>query len=349
MDTQFFLGANSPGGFASYYNEWLDYGKIKRFYIIKGTPGNGKSGFMKRIAKRLGDKGYEHEAILCSSDPASLDGLYFPKLGTAFVDGAAPHIIEPIYPLAVENYLPLTQFVDDAAIAQERGAIISLRDNLRQDYTRLSRILAAVKSLREEQRAIVSCQPSIDTITRRAQGFVRREIRKGTGGALRKRFLSALSPGGENILWGTVDALSDRVVELQDPYRLADFYLRPVMEAALDAGLEVYACYDPINPHSRLCHLILPDLKLTITSSAYHKEPHRRIRLDASVPAEIIKRHRHRLRFLRKTEAALMEDACGVVAECSEKHGMLEDIYNPHVDFSSVRALSDSYAKLILS
>ena len=87
---RFFLGANTPEGFASYYDEWLDLRRLNRLFIIKGTPGNGKSGFMRRIAERLGEKGYEGETVLCSADPKSLDGVYFPALGAAFVDGTAP-------------------------------------------------------------------------------------------------------------------------------------------------------------------------------------------------------------------------------------------------------------------
>jgi hypothetical protein len=348
MDTAFFLGANTPGGFASYYGEWLDFGQIKRLYIIKGVPGNGKSGFMRRVAKRLGGKGYECESILCSSDPKSLDGVYFPKAGIAFVDGTFPHVVEPAYPLAVECWLPLTQFVDDVALMENRCDIVRLRDGLKQDYARLTRLLTAVKSLQDEQRTLVSDSGALETMRRRAQGIIRREIRKGAGGGLRKRFLSALTPDGETVLWGTMDALADRVIELQDPYRLANVLLQPVLDAALEAGQEVFACYDPVNPFSRLSHLILPGLKLAFTSAPYPGEPYRRVRLDAAVPHEVIRQRRLRLRFLRKTETALKEDVCAILAETSDKHALLEDIYNPHVDFSCVRALADAYSERIL-
>lgn len=347
MNTAFFLGANTPGGFASYYGEWLDYSKIKRLYIIKGTPGNGKSGFMRRVAGKLGERGCE--SILCSADPASLDGVYFPSLGTAFVDGTAPHALEPKYPLAVECYLPLTQFINDEALIGERGAVMDLRDGLSQDYARLSRVLTAVKSLQEEQRAIVSDRATWETIRRRARGIAKRELRKGTGGPLHKRFLSAITPDGETVLWDTVNALADRVYELQDTFRMADALLGPVLTAALEAGQEVYACYDTYAPAARLSHLILPGLKLAFVSAPYPGEPYRRVRLDAAVPQEVIRRHRLRLRFLRKTAAALKQDACGVLADATDKHGRLEAIYNPHVDFSSVRALADAYAERILS
>jgi hypothetical protein len=348
MDTAFFLGANTPGGFASYYGDWLDYTKIKRYYIIKGTPGNGKSGFMRRVAKKLSGKGIGCEYIYCSSDPKSLDGVYFPDTGVAFADGAAPHIMEPKYPLAVECYLPLTQFVADEALRAERGAIIVLRDSLTSDYARLSRVLTAVKNIQDEQSAIAAAGPAVEAVRRRAQGFIRREIRTGTGGSLRKRFLSALTPDGGTVLWDTVGAMADRVIELKDTYRLADHFLRSVLDAALRAGQDAFACYDPLAPYSRLSHLILPELKLAFVSGPYPGEVYRRVRLDAAIPQETMKRHRHRLRFLRKTEAALAEDGCGILAETADKHGRLEDIYNPHVDFSGVRALADAYAERVL-
>ncbi|MDR0294477.1 MAG: hypothetical protein LBH95_10055 [Oscillospiraceae bacterium] len=352
MNTAFFLGANTPQGFASYYDQWLDLRRLNRLYIIKGTPGNGKSGFMRRVAGRLAEKGYGNELILCSSDPKSLDGVYFPELGVAFADGTAPHVMEPRYPLAVECYLPLTQFVNDAALARERGAVILLRDGLQGDYARLSRVLTAVRSLRDEQRAIVSGGAALDTIRRRARGVLRREVRKGTGGVLRKRFLSAPAPEGGVVLWDTVQTLADKVYELQDSYGQAHELLAPVLEAALEAGQEVIACYDPCAPFTRLAHLILPGLRLAFVSATakepYPGEIYRRVRLDAAIPRETAHQNRLRLRFLRKTEAALTQDAREILARASEKHVQLEELYNPHVDFAGVRALADAYADKVL-
>jgi hypothetical protein len=189
----------------------------------------------------------------------------------------------------------------------------------------------------------------LDTIRRRARGLIKREIRKGTGGRLHKRFLQALTADGETVLWDTVTTMAGRVYELRDSFRLAHILLEPVLEAALEAGLEVYACYDSYAPSTRLRHLILPGLRLALVSTPYPGEPFRRIRLDAAVPKDVANRYRLRLRFLRKTEAALTQDACGVLAEAREKHDRLEGIYNPHVDFTGVRALAEAYADRILS
>lgn len=74
MDIQYFLGANSAGGFFSHYDQLMPTnGKLTR--ILKGGPGCGKSTLMKKVAARAEQLGLQPERILCSSDPDSLDGV----------------------------------------------------------------------------------------------------------------------------------------------------------------------------------------------------------------------------------------------------------------------------------
>lgn len=92
FSVHYFLGSNSHDGFYSLYDDFVN-DENGFFYVIKGGPGCGKSSFMKKIATNLQQKGYRAEYIHCSGDPDSLDGVYFPKLKTGFVDGTAPHAI----------------------------------------------------------------------------------------------------------------------------------------------------------------------------------------------------------------------------------------------------------------
>ena len=71
----FFLGANSPNGFSSYFTEINDPKLTDNCYVIKGCPGSGKSTMMKTIAERLSEQESFIENIHCSSDPDSLDGV----------------------------------------------------------------------------------------------------------------------------------------------------------------------------------------------------------------------------------------------------------------------------------
>ena len=136
LSYNFFLGANSPEGFTSYYHSLIDLETAKDVMIIKAPPGGGKSSFMKRIAKRLEKAGTEVEKIWCSSDPDSLDGAVFPELKTALVDGTSPHVVEPSYPYAVDRYLHLGAFVDRAGLAPLADDIRAMTRAYREPYAR---------------------------------------------------------------------------------------------------------------------------------------------------------------------------------------------------------------------
>ena len=100
----FYLGANSPTGFYSLYDQLLEPEQAETIYILKGGPGCGKSSLMRRVAQAMEEKGASVEYIACSGDPDSLDAVVFPALNTAIVDGTAPHVVEPKYPGLVEGY-----------------------------------------------------------------------------------------------------------------------------------------------------------------------------------------------------------------------------------------------------
>lgn len=93
---QYFLGANSPTGFYSLYDQLLPPEQARAIYILKGGPGCGKSTLMRRVAAQAGEAGLAVERILCSGDPGSLDAVVIPELGVALVDGTAPHGAVPL-------------------------------------------------------------------------------------------------------------------------------------------------------------------------------------------------------------------------------------------------------------
>ncbi len=87
---EYFLGANSPSGFYSLYDQLLPPERARAIYILKGGPGCGKSTLMRKVAAWAQETGLETEYILCSGDPDSLDAVVFPDKAAAIVDGTAP-------------------------------------------------------------------------------------------------------------------------------------------------------------------------------------------------------------------------------------------------------------------
>lgn len=89
---RYYLGANSPTGFYSLYDELMDPAEAAGIYILKGGPGCGKSTLMRRVAQQAEDAGLKVEYIPCSGDPDSLDAVILPEKKIALVDGTAPHV-----------------------------------------------------------------------------------------------------------------------------------------------------------------------------------------------------------------------------------------------------------------
>lgn len=143
--TQYFLGGNTAAGFVSYYDGFCS-GAEDFLWVIKGGPGCGKSSFMKTVGQAAQDAGLYVEYVLCSGDPASVDGVYFPALHMGYVDGTAPHTLEVATPGAAGLYLDLGQFYDYAALKKERRTIEALQSRYRALYRAAYEKLAAVSS-----------------------------------------------------------------------------------------------------------------------------------------------------------------------------------------------------------
>lgn len=348
---QYFLGANSPAGFYSLYDQLIDRESARGLYILKGGAGCGKSSLMRRVARHAEAAGYAAEYILCSGDPESLDAVIFPELKTALVDGTAPHVIEPKFPGVVERYVNLGKYYDSEGLQEVRAAVIEETKGYQKHYKRCYRCLSAAAELESDNRELLLTRETEARLVKRARGILSRELKgNGGGGEVTQRFLGAVSCAGQTVLWDTVDAQCRRVYALEDSFGLAHTMLAPILAAASARDFAVVACPDPMAP-DRLMHVLLPELELAFVTSTperpYPGRPYRRIRLDA-MAEETYRQFRSRVRFARKVSAALKEEAIAALEQAKARHDALEALYNPHVDFEGVYALADELAAQIV-
>ena len=342
---QYFLGANSPRGFYSLYDQLIPIEDACSVYILKGGAGCGKSTLMNQVARAAEAAGIPVEYILCSGDPDSLDAVVLPTRKIALVDGTAPHVVEPKYPGVVERYVNLGRCYDTAALSPLRGGIMGCMTGYKDCYQRAYRCLDAAAQIAADMRATLLTPALEEKMQKRATGILGREVRRQKGrapGRVTQRFLSAVTHKGEMTLFETAQAQCSRVYELSDSYGLSHTMLTHLLAGITAAGYDVVACPSPMAPE-RLEHLLVPQLGLAFLSSTAAPvpgHPYRRIRLDAMAGAELLRRSRPRLRFSKKVAAALVDEAVSSLAQAKQMHDDLDALYNPHVDFSRVDTMA---------
>ena len=351
---RYYLGANSPSGFYSLYDQLLEPMEVEELLILKGGPGCGKSTLMGQVAAKAEARGIPVEYIRCSGDPDSLDAILLPDRHAAIVDGTAPHIVEPRLPGAVERYVNLGECYDHEGLKKIRGELEGAMRGYKDCYARAYRCLRAAAELTADRAALLQTPELEAKMAKRAKGILSRECRRRGGGEgrVRQRFLSAVTHQGLLTEFGTVERQCRRVYELADTYGLGHLFLTHLLAGFAAAGWDVTACPSPLFP-DRLEHLILPQLSLAFVTTGggavWPHRPYRRLRMDAMADRELLQRNRARLSFSRKVSAALVEEAVSSLAQAKAMHDHLERLYNPYVDFEQVRAAAERAAWELLA
>ena len=313
LDQTFFLAANSGQGFYSLYDAFPGEGCF--LHIIKGGPGTGKSGFMRRIHEAAQAHGLDTFSVLCSGDPDSLDGLAIPALGQAWVDGTAPHVREPKLFGADADYvnlgcfcrLPLAEKDRDRALALNRA----YKERYQAAYAHLEAAAALEKAeelrdaevLREEEmrmRSLMEALPDHD-------GPCARE----------KRFLSAISCRGLISL----NSADNKLCKLIYYYRDDGSVLAQAAAIAASKTGRVILCPRPLRP-SQLEAVLLPELSIAL------------LRAPAAVPIP-------RGELLLSHEA--LSQGMDTLREAKALHDKLEAVYRPYMDFGALSAYTEAY------
>ena len=350
---RFFLGANAKTGFFSLYDSFTDPAAGNFLWVVKGSPGCGTSSFMKRIGAAAEAAGLRPEYIHCSGDPDSLDAVCIPERGVAYVDGTAPHVIEPTYPGAAGLYLDLGSYLDAGALQAHLGEIAALNRRYKALYAAAYEQLAAAAALLPKNQPGLCTEEASEALARRVDGLAARELKtQKKPAAVSRRFLSAWSCKGHVTLTETLEAYCDRLYLLDNALGLGHAALSRLAAQAAARGLDAICCHDPLEPE-RLEALILPELALGFVAaedfdSAAPPLPCRRLHLDALAARRLPPEDRPELRKRKKESRALLSAAAETLAQAKALHDQLEAVYHPHVDFDGVGALAEDHIRWLL-
>lgn len=332
-----FAAANSGHGFVSFFEELFNRPEIQRRIIIKGGPGTGKSGLLRRLANDAERGGRSVRRYRCSSDPDSLDGIVVDG-SLAVIDGTAPHAAEPIFPGARDEIVNLGAFWDGARLAERYEEIRSLGEKKQDCYRRATRYLCAAENLRLVNDALLSPYVKHDKLQRAVDRLLA-AIPSGKGFAVYPELRFGIGMKGRTK--ATVEGeFGTYLYSVADYYETGHLLLRLLCEGAKQKRCAIRVFYDPVDPSRPDGVLFLESgigFLLDVGEAAI---PERVIYMRRFVDNALPPERRGGVRMNRRLSEAMLRGAEDALAEAGSYHGALEAIYGSCMDFESLNRMS---------
>ena len=343
---EMFPGGNTSQGFFSYYN-YIIPPDATRILVIKGGPGVGKSSFMKDIAVEMNNRGFDVELHHCSSDNNSLDGVVFPQIRVAFIDGTSPHIVDPRNPGAVDEIIHLGDFWNEDGIRQWKTEILAINRKVGRLFSRAYRFLKAAKIIHEDLEEINGKDLDQGLANQKAADLID-DIFGGKSvsskpGNLRKLFISAITPDGfYNHLSTILDPLPVVYGITGAPGTGKSTLIEKIAQAGIERGYHCEAYYCAFEPQ-KMEHLVIEELGIGLTTAV---EPHKYdlqkvtgiINMNECMPTNNVMDTEVRESDLKLIDE-LFKKALFYISQAKNAHDEMETYYIPHMDFAAINAL----------
>lgn len=342
----YFLGGTSPTGFKTRFGDTV-YDTDYRTYIIKGGPGTGKSSLMKRISKVFPNA--EKEFFSCSSDPDSLDAVFFTESGIVFVDGTAPHTFEAEYPGAVQQLVDLGACWDAKQLQQNKTEIISATADYLHYHGICRRYVTALSAVADDTMQIGKLALNEEKLESFTERFAKKILPKKQGsdeGRIKYRQLSALTPKGylTKIPQGySIYLLNDNL------YHGSEKFLQQFTDIAISKGYDVCVSLITILNGSRFEHIFIPELKILFLTATpvnelnvAEKQP---VNFRRFYDKNIIRQRKMRIKFNEGAIREFRDEAVKALVNAKAEHDKLEAYYIKCVDFDKVNKVAETLEK----
>lgn len=357
----FYMGANSPDGFFSYYSEFEKAAVGWRSFLIKGGAGTGKSTVMKRVLSECDYDEQLIERLHCSSDPKSLDGIVMYRKKFTMVDATPPHIIEPRFPGGYQSIINLCEYFDEDRLCYRLRNTIHWQEENNAWHKRCQNYLKCAKLLQDENIAFANSATDKEKVLKLAARICKREIIPQKDEYIphnkteHKRLLSAVTNQGVTLFADTATTLADKIYLIKDEFGVSsNLLLTNISQQALQKGYEIFSCYCPLDPQNKLEHLFIPALNLGfVTENKFHSfkniAPFCVISAARFTDKEKLSQRKQIIRFNQKAINQMVDEAIFALKQAKTVHDSLELQYACAVDFTKINAkMAEVIAKINL-
>lgn len=355
LPVSFFFGVTDKTKYCSLFDELYSPFDKGCHLILKGGPGTGKSTIMKKVAEKLENGGHSVERGFCSADPDSLDIVLTEDGNFSILDGTSPHVFEPTIPGVSEHIVDLGVAWDRRFLAEHINEIAELNKSNKEQHKKAAEYMKVASQIETQSALICAEFTDREKVERYAKRLASRIIPNGKRaqkGKIRKRFLSAVTPDGVVVQHGSVVALAEKVITIEDEYgAVAPYIAEYVCNCATENGYDVYACFCPLFPRFKMEHIIIPELKTAIfTENSYHHsvdETGTRVHVSRFYDKSAFAHNKEKLKFHKKAKKELIDEAVRKLSLTKDLHDRLEDYYIKSTDFDVINSITEKILQSI--
>ena len=347
---KFFAASNSAQGFKCYYNDCFAH--LDKLYIIKGGPGTGKSGIMRRISDFACDCGYDVEKFYCSSDQYSLDGIIIcrDEISIGFIDGTSPHSFDVRIAGAVDNIINLGEFWSEDLLVEKRDEIISLTAQKSREYEVAYKYLCSCGNLSAVIRLYMSECLNTDKIKSVAKKLTS-NILEGKEYRESIRLIDSVGMRGR-VRFDSFEKMARKIYLVGDMFGGGSIMLEQIKECLYEKKRSILLSYDPICS-DRINGILDKDMGYAFILSDERAEG---ISADKDITHVNMKRfvftdklseRKCDIKYANALYKKSLTGALDSFVKIEKYHFALEEIYGKAMDFSGVDRVINDYINKI--
>lgn len=344
----YYACANSASGFISFFEDNIK--GLDKLYILKGGPGTGKSTLMKNIGSEWYKRGFDIEYIHCASDNDSIDGVIIPAISIGIVDGTSPHVIEPIAPGAIEDYVNLGVAWDSKILAISKDKILDIKNNISSCYTNAYKFFKNALKIHDEWEKIYLENIDFNKLNSITDSLIKKLFNDSIlekQSVVKNRFFGGATPKGSvDFVMDLTECIGKRYFIKGRPGSGKSTMLKKIAQVSQEKGFdtEIYHCgFDP----NSLDMVIIRELDIAIfDSTAPHeyfpaKESDEIIDVYAlAITPGTDEKYKDELDSIINRYKSTVNKGIEQLAKAKILHDELESIYIDAMDFNEVNRIS---------
>jgi len=330
-----FACAATAFGFKSMFPEIFCPEKFDRAYILKGSCGSGKSTLIRRIAEECETRGEKYNLYACSFDPSSLDGIVMENKRIYIADGTSPHVTDPLYPGAVERVIDMSEGLCTVEITRYRDLIIELCRKSRDGFSNAYSFLRAAYEMELNIRKTASENFRTAKMQAAASRLSRDLIPFGTGHVKRKCLTEVYTKDGLFKSNAFFDAAEKKIL-ITDKGGTGHLFLEQMLHNAARKDQPAVISVSPLD-FETINALYLPEVSMAFCISEKAEQKNdifRIVNMARFTDKNTLCASSHKLRFMKKCFASLINGATESLSIAYASHSELERIYSHQTDYS---------------